>query len=400
MPFATPPEQGTSGTSPAPAKTKFSWARNANEATIAALIAVQKTGYRRCKENKKAFEDLAKDALSLIDAIYRGCEDVMEQRNPPASIEQLNIHAEALTKILKEIRDTAKQRTELPAYKRFFASRTDPSLVKNYREKLNFAMGQFQTECHISVLKASGRFESFIETRLMPVLSRMDRRLASTPNPPGSDSPRDAVEPAPQIVLPESDSWHAHRSHTPLHNAVDSAPQIVAPESHSGDVLQRHPPPRETGPDRGNGSTTASAPDSRPPISREATSSNHLRSGGETVISRSRSSAPSSTPGRSDPTPPVNLPFQPQSPSPSQASSPASVSMFNNSTVTMGAGSTTNTVSGHQHNTYNSAPMHAYGPNVHNFSTGAYPHHFSPPPPPPHHYGWGSPPPPGSRYAY
>ncbi|KAL0060331.1 hypothetical protein AAF712_012897 [Marasmius tenuissimus] len=114
---AGPPEQGTSRTSAAPAKTRLFWSRNANEVTIAALLAVQKTvplvpglatacitlaellkAIDDSKENKKAFEDLAKDALSLIDAIYGGCEDVVEQRNPTATISQLNSHAKALTK--------------------------------------------------------------------------------------------------------------------------------------------------------------------------------------------------------------------------------------------------------------------------------------------------------------
>ncbi|KAK1218330.1 hypothetical protein PQX77_019001 [Marasmius sp. AFHP31] len=393
-----------SGSSAAPAKKKsfwsFFWSRNKNEVAIAALHGVQKTApyvpglgaacltlaeilraIDDAKENKKAFGDLIEEASSMIEGICRRCEavakewssdiaegrssNVAEGRSSDITFSQLNSHVVALNSILEEIRDTAKKKAELPAYKRFFASRTDPGLVRDYRSRMNAAVQRFQSECDILLLVASGRLESFLETRLMPMVTRTYEALEALRmlNPPQSDSPRDVVEPAHHIVAPESDWHHIPQNHTRLRNAVDSEPQSRG--------VERYTSPRETGPDRGAESTTLSPPSSRSPIpptrssdshmrtesanlrlrppvpssfdggrdpslttgpsssstyttasyspsspiSREDTSSNQLRSGEGAPGSRSRSS-PSSTPH-----PPVDPSFQPQSPSPSQTSS-------------------------------------------------------------------------------
>ncbi|KAJ8073478.1 hypothetical protein PM082_011754 [Marasmius tenuissimus] len=377
------------------------WPGNATEATIATLVAVQKTvpvpglgsvcltlaellrAVDDTKENKKAFGRLADEAIKMTEVIMKGCKvatdsESRNQTNSAATISQLNAHAEAFNGILEEIKDEIKKKEKLSAPQRFWTSRKDLGLVQQWREKLNAAVDRFQTECNISHLKALDRVENKLDTLISA--RRTEREVLTASE---SDSFHDVVEPAPQITFTGSEAHGIPQSHTPPRGFVPNhgdKPTTVStpgsrPPSSSGRTEssnpQSHSPAaslfdggRDPSSATGRSSPFSDAKDTAassgsPPISRTSSNPfNPFRSRGTPPVSQSPSPTPSSMP-HSAPTPAPNPFLQPQSPPRSQNSSPSSMSILQGSSgVSIGGNITMNSVVGNQNNSYTSPATH------------------------------------------
>ncbi|KAK7031272.1 hypothetical protein VNI00_013523 [Paramarasmius palmivorus] len=127
---------------------------------IASLALEILTAVQNARENKDALKRLAYDAVAVATAVVEQFEEIKKkEQTVPSSLEKHTETLKSTMEVIREFTDSQRKRNRL---QRIMSSKSDATLIQDYRQQLQQAMGLFGVQSNIDISLALERVEQLL----------------------------------------------------------------------------------------------------------------------------------------------------------------------------------------------------------------------------------------------